>query len=256
MSDTYMSDIYATPESDLAQSHASGHIGGQVKDAVEGKIEVNMLETLGEAWRDLKGFKLKCHIATAIWFAVYLVALLISIPVVFGLVAMGADEGSASIIATLVQLIAVAVTMPMMVGITIMGIRHSQRKSVSPGSVLNYFHRVPGAILWYFLMTLMIMIGYLLLILPGIYLSFAYMFSLPLMIEKNMGAWQALEISRKAVTHIWFRATGFLLLIMLLLTLGMIPLGIPLIWILPWVSLAFALVYFKLFGAEGETLAD
>ena len=76
------------------------------------------------------------------------------------------------------------------------------------------------------------------------------------MIEKDMSAWQALEVSRKAVTHIWFRATGFLLLIMLLLTLGMIPLGIPLIWILPWVSLAFALVYFKLFGAEGETLAD
>ena len=39
-------------------------------------------------------------------------------------------------------------------------------------------------------------------------------------------------------------------------TLGMIPLGIPLIWIVPWVSLAYALLYFKLFGAEGATLAD
>jgi uncharacterized membrane protein len=137
-----------------------------------------------------------------------------------------------------------------------MGIRHSQRKSVSAGSVFNYFHRAPGAILWYFLYMLMIMLGYLLLILPGIYLSFAYMFSLPLMIEKDIGAWQALEVSRKAVTHIWFRATGFLMLISLLLTLAMIPLGIPLIWVLPWVTLAFALVYFKLFGAEGDTLAD
>ena len=34
------------------------------------------------------------------------------------------------------------------------------------------------------------------------------------------------------------------------------PLGIPLIWIVPWVSLAYALLYFKLFGAEGATLAD
>ncbi len=251
-----MSDIYATPVSDLAQSRSSEHSGARIEDAIAGNVEVNMLETLGEAWRDLKGFKLKCHIATAIWFAVYLVALLVSIPLVFGLSAMGADADSASIIATLVQFIAVAVTLPMMVGITIMGIRHSQRKSVSPGSVLNYFHRAPGAILWYFLYSLLIMIGYLLLVLPGIYLSFAYMFSLPLMIEKNTSAWQALEVSRKAVTHIWFRATGFLLLIMLLLTLGMIPLGIPLIWIVPWVSLAFAMVYFKLFGAEGATLAD
>ena len=121
---------------------------------------------------------------------------------------------------------------------------------------MNYFHRVPGAILWYFLYMFLIMLGYLLLIVPGIYLSFAYMFSLPLMIEKDMSAWRALEVSRKAVTRIWFRATGFLLLISLLLTLAMIPLGIPLIWILPWVTLAFAMLYFKLFGAEGETLAD
>jgi uncharacterized membrane protein len=102
----------------------------------------------------------------------------------------------------------------------------------------------------------MILLGYLLLILPGIYLSFAYMFSLPLMIEKDLGAWSALEVSRKAVTRIWFRAAGFLLLIMLLITLGMIPLGIPLIWIVPWVTLAYAMLYFKLFGAEAETLAD
>ena len=131
--DIPMDNIYATPESDLALSHTSASGGGNIEDAIAGNIEVNMLQTLGEAWRDLKGFKLKCHIATVIWFAVYLVALLISVPVVFGLEAMGADESSAAMVAWLVQLIAIAVTMPMMVGITIMGIRHSQRKSVSPG---------------------------------------------------------------------------------------------------------------------------
>ena len=250
-----MGDIYATPESDVVQRSTSERGGGNIEDAIDGKIDVNMLAILGEAWRDLKGFKLKCHIATAIWFVVYLVAVVISFPIIYALSALGANEDSASIIGSLMQFIAIAVTMPMMVGITIMGIRHSQGKSVSAGSIFNYFHRAPAAILWYFLMTLMIMIGYLLLILPGIYLSFAYMFSLPLMVEKNLGVWAALEVSRKAVTRIWFRATGFLLLIMLLITLGMIPLGIPLIWIVPWVTLAYAMLYFKLFGAEAQTLA-
>lgn len=251
-----MSDIYATPEADLAYHDRSERSGGNVEDAIAGNIEIGMLETLGEAWRTLKGFKLKCHIATVIWLIVYLVAALISVPIVIGLVAMGADEATSSILASLVQIVAIAATMPMIAGITIMGVRHAQKKSVSPSSVFNYFHRIPGAILWYILMSLMIMLGYILLIIPGIYLSFAYMFSLPLMIEKDMTAWQALEVSRKAVTRIWFRATGFLLLIILLVTLGMIPLTIPLIWIIPWVSLAYAMVYFKLFGAEAETLAD
>ncbi len=214
-----------------------------------------MLETLGEAWRGMKGFKLKCHIATVLWFLIYMLAAMITLPVTIGLVSLGADERSATIIAWLVQIVAIAVTMPMMVGITIMAIRHSQGRSVSAGSIFNYFHRTPAAIWWYVLMTLMVMLGYLLLILPGIYLSFAYMFSLPLMIEKDLSAWRALEVSRKAVTRIWFRATGFLMLIILVLILGMIPLGIPLIWIVPWITLAYALVYFKLFGAEAGTLA-
>jgi hypothetical protein len=251
-----MADIYATPESDLSQGPRSERRGGNVDDAIDGNIEINMLETLGEAWRGLKGFKLKCLIATILWFLVYVLAALISLPVTIGLVALGADQLTASYIASLVQIIAVSVTFPMMVGITIMGIRHAQGRSVSAGSIFNYFNRSPMAILWYFLMSLMIMLGYLLLILPGIYLSFAYMFSLPLLVEKDMNAWQALEISRKAVTRIWFRATGFLLLILLLVALGFILLFFPLIWIVPWVTLAYAMVYFKLFGAEARTLAD
>ena len=251
-----MGDIYATPESDVSPRPQSAPGGGNIQDAIDGNIEVRMLATLGEAWRGMKGFKLKCHIAMAIWFVFYVIAALVALPLAFGLVGLGADEETAGFIASLVQLIAIAVTMPMLVGITVMGIRHTQRKSVSAGSIMDYFNRAPAAILWYFLMTLMIMLGFLLLILPGIYLSFAYMFSLPLMIEKDIGVWRALEISRKAVTRIWFRASGFLLLISLLLGLGTIPLGIPLIWILPWVTLAYAMVYFKLFGAEARTLAD
>ena len=251
-----MNDIYATPTADVTPRVNATRAGGNIADAIAGNIEVYMLQTLGEAWRGLKGFKLKCHIATLVWLLGYLVAMLISLPVIFGLNALGADRTTTSIIGSVVQLVAIAATMPMVVGITIMGIRHSQGKQVSAGSILNYFHRLPGAILWYLLYTLMISLGYLLLILPGIYLSFAYMFSLPLMIEKDLGAWSALEVSRKAVTRIWFRATGFLLLIMLLISLGMIPLGIPLIWIVPWVTLAYAMLYFKLFGAEAPTLAQ
>ena len=251
-----MSDIYATPESDLAQVSRSEHGGGNVEDAIAGNIEVKMLATLGEAWSGLKGFKLKCLIATLLWFVIYMIAAFINMPILLGLMALGADEATATIISGVIQFLTVTATMPMMVGITVMGIRHSQGKPVSSGSIFNYFHRVLGALLWYLLMSVLILLGFLLLILPGIYLSFAYMFSLPLMIEKDIGAWQALEISRKAVTRVWFRATGFLLLIMLLMSLGTILLVFPLIWIIPWVSLAYAMLYFKLFGAEPQTLAD
>jgi hypothetical protein len=251
-----MNDIYAAPEADLSVAPEGNRAGGSVEDAIAGNIEISMLGSLGEAWRVLKGFKLKCHIASVLWFIVYVIAALLAIPIALLLVNLGADEATAGIISSIVQVVAISATMPMMVGIMIMGIRHLQGKPVSVGSIFSYFGYAPRVLLWYILMTLMIMIGYLLLILPGIYLTFAYMFSLPLIVEKDMSVWQALETSRKSISKFWFRFAGFMILVMLIMTVSMIPLGIPMIWTVPWVTLAWSLIYFKLFGAEADTLAD
>jgi len=67
-----MSDIYATPEADLAQNIDANRSGGNIDDAIAGNFEVNMLETLGEAWRGLKGFKLKCLIALLLYLVVFI----------------------------------------------------------------------------------------------------------------------------------------------------------------------------------------
>ena len=251
-----MNDIYATPTADVTPRVNSARAGGSIDDAVAGNIEVSMLQTLGDAWRGLKGFKLKCHIATLIWLLVYLAAILVTLPVIFALSALGADATTSSIISSVVQLVAIAATMPINGGDHHHGYPPLAGK-VGVGRIdPELLPSRAATILWYVLCTLMISLGFLLLILPGIYLSFAYMFSLPLMIEKDLDAWSALETSRKAVTRIWLRAAGFLFLIMLLVSLGMIPLGIPLIWIVPWVTLAYAMLYFRLFGAEAPTLAD
>ena len=96
----------------------------------------------------------------------------------------------------------------------------------------------------------------LLFVIPGIYLMYAYMFAMPLIVEKKMGAWHALETSRKAVSKVWFRFFGFVWLLMLINAIAAIPLGLGWIWTLPWSVLAFAMVYIKMFGAEVHTLAD
>jgi len=45
----------------------------------------------------------------------------------------------------------------------------------------------------------------ILLAIPGIYLSIAYGMTLPLLAFNELGAWQAMEASRKAITHHWWR---------------------------------------------------
>ncbi len=62
------------------------------------------------------------------------------------------------------------------------------------------------------LKTLLIMLG-LLLVFPGIYLSIAYMFALPLIIDRGLQPWQAMELSRLAVTRAWFRVFGIYIIL-------------------------------------------
>lgn len=251
-----MADIYATPEADLSQDIETDRAGGNIDDAVSGNFRVNMLETLGEAWRGLKGFKLKCHIALILYFLVFLGA-----GVLFGVLAAilagtGADESVIGILSFVFQLVITLVALPMSYALLIMAMRHANGKSVSAGEIFRHFGTIGSLFVAYVLEVVLIMIGFVLLVLPGIYLMFAYVYAMPLIVEKKMGPWQALETSRKAVTRVWFRFFGFLWLITLINMLGVFTLGIAWIWTVPWSILAMAMVYEKIFGVEAHTLAD
>jgi len=49
----------------------------------------------------------------------------------------------------------------------------------------------------------------LLFIFPGLYLSIAYTFTLPLVVERQLNFWRAMETSRQIVTPHWWGVLGF-----------------------------------------------
>jgi hypothetical protein len=55
-------------------------------------------------------------------------------------------------------------------------------------------------------------LGILLLILPGIYLSVAYQFTYLLVLDRKLGFWEAMEVSRRVITAQWWRMFGLILL--------------------------------------------
>ena len=62
------------------------------------------------------------------------------------------------------------------------------------------FNRALPILLLAIVSGLLIGIATLCFILPGIYLAIAYMFALPLLLDKNLDFWPAMETSRKLVT--------------------------------------------------------
>jgi hypothetical protein len=55
--------------------------------------------------------------------------------------------------------------------------------------------------------------------LPGIYLGVGYVFALPLVIDKKMDFWPAMEVSRRVVHHHWWSTFA------LVIVLGIIALA-------------------------------
>jgi hypothetical protein len=64
-------------------------------------------------------------------------------------------------------------------------------------------------------------IGWLLCVLPGIYLAVAWKFSLALVADKRLEFWGAMETSRRVITRYWFHIFGMLIIAYLPLILFM-----------------------------------
>ena len=70
--------------------------------------------------------------------------------------------------------------------------------------------------------TSLTVLGFILLIIPGIYLCIAYLFTWLLIIDKKMDFWAALEVSRRVISAQWWQMFGLILLAIPFLILGLI----------------------------------
>ena len=66
------------------------------------------------------------------------------------------------------------------------------------------------------------------LILPGVYLFIAWTFSVPLVADKRLEFWSAMELSRKVVTRVWFEMFALVVLVFLPVILAAVYVDIKL----------------------------
>ena len=96
--------------------------------------------------------------------------------------------------------------------------------------------------------TLLVSIGIACCILPGIYLVVAWHLTLPLVVDKRLGFWEAMEVSRKVITERWWTVFGFVLVCGLINFGGALACGIGVFVTWPWTMLALVFLYDDLFA--------
>jgi hypothetical protein len=223
-------------ENDAAQSTAD-----------EGPKRFTVGGVIKDAWDGVKGIK------GAVWAGSAIMYLALIVIIAGGAFLMPAttteDLGLGGyILPSLFQVVTQVVSMLFIAGLLFMGIRKVAGDTVSWKMIFHGFSFTGKIIVVTILQFILVSIGFLLLILPGIYLAVGYAMAIPLIVDKNLSPWQALETSRKAVHKVWWKVAALYFVMSLLFLVASIPLGIGLIWVWPMMMVAAGVVYHRLFG--------
>jgi hypothetical protein len=104
--------------------------------------------------------------------------------------------------------------------------------------------------------SLLTSVGWMLCIVPGIYLTVAWILAEPLVIDKNLEFWPAMELSRKVITAHWWQFFGLGLLCLLVLLLGFVACCVGVFVATPVVIGALAYAYEDVFGSPAAPPAQ
>ena len=111
---------------------------------------------------------------------------------------------------------------PLMGGLYLYFLKKIRREKTTVETAFSGFsHRFLNLFLAGFVTTVLTAIGFF-LILPGIYLLIAWLFALPLVVDKNLDFWSATELSRKVITRHWWKFLGLAIVLLLLLFAGVV----------------------------------
>lgn len=252
-----MTDIYSAPNASLTQSGAiDGY--GSIERALSGDYDFSVSDILSEAWAKTSGSKWTFQVAFGIYIGVLI--LVFGTFGVLGLMLGIGDDTASQMVSIAMQLVSqvayMAIATPLYTGIMILGLRRATDASIRAGQILNHYDRILPLLITALLTGIFTLLGYLLLILPGIYLAVSYVFAATLVVEKGMSPGAAMTTSRKAVGKKWFAMFGLMVALFLINVLALIPLTLGLIWTVPMSVIAMGIAYRNMFGCEKATVSE
>ena len=229
-------------EHDSSQNYSNNDKYRSLNEAINYDYDFSVSELISEAWGMVNGNKLP------IFIAIVLAGILGTIVSYIGKI-ISALVAFIPMLSIVMEIVFGAASSIFAIGVIIVVLKLANREKVDAASDFCQFTKywVPILILS-IVMSIIVAIGFTLLIIPGIYLAVAYSLSYwILVIHPNASFWDILEASRKIVTRRWFKFFILSLVLGLILFISAIPLGIGLIWTLPLCNFAYALIFKKIF---------
>lgn len=214
-----------------------------IGNAIEGRYSLPKLKLMQQAWQLRKG------IGKPVRFAL-LFLLLVILPTLYLLsYLLSMLRMPALVHDLLLNIASLPMLAPWLTGLMLIGIDAIRGTPTGFERITACYRHIVPLTLLALMAAVMIGLGTLLFLLPGLYLVVGCSLALPLMVDARLSPVRALKISLQAIHHRWFdfAIVAFVLLIATLLSVPLM--GLPLLLILPWQMAVIGALYCAIFRA-------
>ena len=139
---------------------------------------------------------------------------------------------------------------PLMFGFVAVSARLMQGEATHFGDFFEGFTFSLTLLLLGLATQVLVILGLVLLIVPGIYLMVGYIMAPWFILDRRVGFWEAMELSRRTVHQHWFHFFGLILMIILINLLGALALGVGLLVAIPVSWCAITAAYGAMVGFQ------
>ena len=155
-----------------------------------------------------------------------------------------------SIIGPNMSFLSMVIGGPLMGGLYLYFLRRIRGESANIETVFSGFsQRFLHLFLGSFVTWLLTWLGFLCLVLPGIYLAVVWIFTIPLIMDKRLEFWPAMQLGRKMVSKHFWQILGFGFVLALLCFAGLLALIVGIVFVAPVVIAALMYAYEDIFNA-------
>ena len=138
---------------------------------------------------------------------------------------------------------------PLMGGLYLYFLKKIRREEAGVETAFTGFRQpFPHLVIGNFLAGLLTGLGFLCLILPGIYLLVAWILVIPLIVDQRLEFWPAMQLSRKIISKHWWKFLGFLIVLALINLAGIVACGVGLFITFPITFAALTYAYEDITG--------
>jgi hypothetical protein len=231
---------FKAPDAEL--SRPVEQLGGSIEQTLAGDAVLDFRDVVVEAWQKTRGIKgIVIGGALLIYLGVMVVGVVVAALVGF--------ESGAIVLNAIVQVVAMLLIYPFFAGVLMLGLRQSVGLDVQFAQQFAHYGAAGGIVAIALLQAVATYIGFLLLIVPGLYLMFAVSLAIPLRVEKNLGVRDSLFMSMRLVNTRFVTVALLAVFAWVVMVLSFATV-IGWIWAIPWMLMVYSITYRQLAGVE------